>query len=497
MSAMDRRKFLLGLGALGAAATAGTSAFLIRPRSARADGLPTAFGRKLVNLTLNGGPDFRHLIVPKPATSDPNAYGYSYWKYRATSHYIDGNKPDTWQSRYDSDYDHVTSIGGVAVPEFGILKLAGWLKDQIVAGNVAIVANVKHSENRDHAHSLLRLESGDLTTTAFATDRDGWGGRLADAIGGNVFSMTRQRLLFANLPKGSKSQIISARDTRKFGLVKSTATDWKEGSKAVSDRALSSYYAAKRGSIDPSSPHAQFVQTERLLRDFSNAVQSRLGSNAVPAAIAGLFSGDTPTLKRNPNFGEEMRNVYDCLACEDLKSAGGAPFGFRVGSLDYGGWDSHKNQRDQIEPQFAEIFGAGGGFDVLHKSVAADMSGALSKVVFTAAGEFGRQLHSNGDRGTDHGRGNLVFVFGDSVKGGIYGELFPMEEITTKVDGLNSYEAFNRDIKGKTAFDRVFGAVADWVGESDTTGDAVFPDRATSPIEASVTLTRSSLFKTP
>lgn len=492
---MDRRRFLLGLGAVGTAA-AGAGAFFGRTRAALADALPTTFSRKVVNLVLNGGPDFRHLIVPKPST-DPSAYGYSYWKYRATSHYIDGDNPATWQSRYASDFDQVTSIGGASVPEFGILKRAGWLKDQIVAGNVAVIANVKHSENRDHAHSLLMLQSGDLKTTAFATDRDGWGGRLADAVSGNVFSMTRQRLLYANLPSGSKSQIISARDTRKFGLVKSTDKDWKEGSKAVSDRALSSYYAAKRASIDPASPHAAFVQTERLLRDFSVAVQARLGDHPLPAALSGLYSGDARKLTRNPYFGEEMRNVYDCLACEDLKSAAGTPFGFRVGSIEYGGWDSHKNQRDTIEPQFEEIFGAANGLDVLHQSLAADMPGALSKVVFTVAGEFGRQLRSNGDRGTDHGRGNLVLVIGDGVKGGLYGDLFPMEEITTKIDGKNAYEAYNRDIAGKTAFDHVFGAVADWVGESDATGDKVFPGRASAPIESGVTLTRNSLFKSP
>lgn len=496
MSSMDRRRFLLGLGALGAASAAAGSAFFYGTRRAMADAFPTTFSRKLVNLVLNGGPDFRHLIVPKPST-DPTAYGYFYWKYRASSHYIDGDRSDTWQNRYDLDYERVTSVGGATVPEFGVLKRAGWLKDQLVAGNVAVIANVKHSENRDHAHSLLMLQSGDLSTTAFATDRDGWGGRLASAVAGNVFSMTRQRLLFANLPKGSKSQIVSARDTRKFGLVKSTDKDWKEGSKAASDRALSSYYAAKRAVIDPASPHAQFVQTEKLLRDFSIAVQARLGDHPLPAAITGLYSGDARKLTRNPNFGEQMRNVYDCLACEDLKSAAGTPFGFRVGSIEYGGWDSHKNQRDIVEPQFEEIFGAGDGLDVLHQSLAADMPGALPKVVFTIAGEFGRQLRSNGDRGTDHGRGNLVLVIGDSVKGGIYGDLFPMEEITTKINAQNSYEAFNRDIKGKTALDRVFGAVSDWVGESDATGDAVFPGRAASELESGVTLTRNSLFKTP
>ena len=37
--------------------------------------------------------------------------------------------------------------------------------------------------------------------------------------------------------------------------------------------------------------------------------------------------------------------------------------------------------------------------------------------------EFGRTAHENGDRGTDHGHGNCMFVMGGNVKGGkVYGQ---------------------------------------------------------------------------
>lgn len=495
MLRMNRRNFIyLGSAALGA--SAGLASFTNLVRAAP---MPTTFSRKVVNLTLGGGPDLRHLFVPKPST-DPASYGYSYWKYRASSHYIDSENTASWTSRYTSDYLPVTQINGTPVPEFGVLARCAFLHAEIVAGRVAIVSNVQFSENRDHAHSLLMLESGDMNTSASSASRDGWGGRLADHLAGNVFSMTRQKLMFCNLPMNtaSGSQVVSARDTRKFGLATSSASDYIWGGRAVSDRALTSYYQAVRdsGAVPDSSPYRVFTRNEEILRGFTQAVQAHLGEHPVPASIAGLYSGATPVFSRNRNFGEQMRNVYDCFACEDIVDTAGNPFDFRVGSIEYGGWDSHKNQRDQIEPQLEEIFGDQRGLHQLRMNLQNDMPNALDSYVVTIAGEFGRQLRANGARGTDHGRGNYFIVMGSGVRGGLYGEMFPMSEITSLVNNQNKYERYNEDIEGLTGLTRVLGAVADWVANDNTAGDAVFPGRSTELVEAGVTVDRASLFTT-
>lgn len=495
MLRMNRRNFLTTTSlALGAGA--GLLPLLGR---VRADPLPTTFNRKVVNITLEGGPDFRHLIVPAP-NAGGGMYGPAYWKGRATSHYVSDALPSAWAARYSADYLPVTSIGGVSVPEFGVLASAGFLHAEIVAGRVAIMCNVEHSNNRDHSNSLLILQSGDMTTSSFATDRDGWGGRLAAHINGNVFSMTRQKLMYCNLPYPAPagSQVISARNTRSFGLARSTPQDYQQGGEAVSDRALTSYYDALRqaNAIAATSPYHYFVNSEESLRGFTNAVAARLSDNPVPAGIASLYTAPNQLLTRNSNFGEQIRNTYDCFACEGVMDTMGNPFNFRVASLEYGGWDSHKNQRDQIELQYAEIFGVDRGLSALRTALGTTMPAALDNYVVTVAGEFGRQLRSNGDRGTDHGRGNYIFVMGSGVRGGIYGEMFPMTDVTDLQNGQNRYERYNTDIVGQTSLARVFGAVTDWVANDNTAGDAIFPSRAGSIQEAGVTVDRASVFTT-
>ncbi len=71
----------------------------------------------------------------------------------------------------------------------------------------------------------------------------------------------------------------------------------------------------------------------------------------------------------------------------------------------------------------------------------------MNDVVIVTMSEFGRTVKQNGNRGTDHGHANCMFVMGGDVKGGrVYG----------KWPGLTSlYE--NRDLTVTTDFRDVFG----------------------------------------
>lgn len=432
----------------------------------------TVSSRKtFLNLVLEGGPDMRHLIVP-PYSDDSASYGYTYWSHRWRSHEIAG-APAAWQSRWESDYSPVTWQGTT----FGILNKAGWLKEAFEAGNVAVISNIYASKNRDHSHSLLKLESGDLTTGNNDFGRDGWGGRLAAVLEGNVVSMTSRVRLFCNGPHpdlaGShdNKRVISARDTRNLGLYypESLKEDPSaRDNRAVMARALSSYYQAKQDEISTSSSYYKFFQHYTAYRAFDEVVNQRLADYPVPEEILAFYEGSQRL--NSTYFGEQLRNVFDSYVLSDILN-------FRIGSLEYGGWDSHRNQATMIEPKLADIFGTDQGLDTVFSILQSTLPADYNNMVVLIAGEFGRQLEANGDQGTDHGRGNQMFLIGPQVKGGLYGELFPTGE-------REKYGQPGADTDGLTSVERLYAAIAEWMQPGSAA--TVVPDYTNSDLESGV-----------
>jgi len=90
----------------------------------------------------------------------------------------------------------------------------------------------------------------------------------------------------------------------------------------------------------------------------------------------------------------------------------------------------------------------------------------MDDVVVLTMSEFGRTVKENGNRGTDHGHANAMFVVGNSVRGGkVYGG-WP---------GLKSDQLYEgRDLALTTDFRDVFGEIA-YKHLGTTNLGAVFP----------------------
>ncbi len=123
--------------------------------------------------------------------------------------------------------------------------------------------------------------------------------------------------------------------------------------------------------------------------------------------------------------------------------------GLEVAFAELSGWDTHVQQGNSTG-QLANRL------DDFAKSLAAfntDMGERMADVVVVTMSEFGRAVNENGNRGTDHGHGNAMMIFGGPVKGGkVYGR-WPGLAVNQRWEG--------RDLAITTDFRNVF---ADLVG---------------------------------
>ncbi len=155
-------------------------------------------------------------------------------------------------------------------------------------------------------------------------------------------------------------------------------------------------------------------------------------------------------------FGDALRQTAQLLK---------ANLGVEVAFTDIGGWDHHVNET----PQMANILRD------FSQSIAAfwtDLGDMAEDTVVVTMSEFGRTARENGNRGTDHGHGNVMFVLGGPVKGGkVYGQ-WP---------GLAPEQLYEgRDLALTTDFRRVLGeGVYGHIGNRNL--DVVFPNFQNDP----------------
>lgn len=98
-----------------------------------------------------------------------------------------------------------------------------------------------------------------------------------------------------------------------------------------------------------------------------------------------------------------------------------ADVGLEVAFADVGGWDTHVNEvgAHPHEGQLADLLR---GFSDALSAFSQDMGDRMAEVTLVTMSEFGRTVKENGDRGTDHGHANAMFILGGDVSGGrVYG----------------------------------------------------------------------------
>ena len=194
--------------------------------------------------------------------------------------------------------------------------------------------------------------------------------------------------------------------------------------------------------------------------DVASSFESMYGASTFQASK--ILKATDPA-KLQPSNGAVYPNGPLSQSLRQIAQLIKANVGLEVAFADVGGWDTHAGEggaQGQLANNLRNFSDAIAAF-------AKDLGSRMSDVLVVTMSEFGRTVRENGNRGTDHGHANFMFVMGGGVKGGrVYGQ-WP---------GLtNLYEG--RDLAVTTDFRDVFGEIlAKQMGVADLA--KVFPGYA-------------------
>jgi uncharacterized protein (DUF1501 family) len=288
--------------------------------------------------------------------------------------------------------------------------------------------------SRSHFDAQDFMESG--TPGVKATD-DGWLNRcLHDLPAPADKSAFRAIALGPSLPR-----ILSGKEP---ALAVNNVNDFGVGGRGTNASA-STFEAMYAQSVD-SVLHG----TGRETFDAVKMLKSANPSQYKPAAGADYPKG---------RFGDSLKQLAQLIK---------ANLGVQVAFADIGGWDHHVNE-GSTQGQIANVLGE------FSQSLAAfwtDLGDLREDTVVVTMSEFGRTARENGNRGTDHGHANVMFVMGGPVKGGkVYG----------RWPGLDQSQLYEgRDLALTTDFRQVLGeAVYSHLGNRAL--DEVFPGFESQP----------------
>jgi uncharacterized protein (DUF1501 family) len=309
----------------------------------------------------------------------------------------------------------------LAIPKSDVIELDGFfglhpslkeLKPIFDSKQLAIVeATGSPDPTRSHFDAQDYMESG---TPGLKATRDGWLNR-ALPVGKGPVSPVRAVSLGTNLSRtlrGSNSAI-AVSNLNEFQIRDAQSSNTFEG--------------MYEGSLDKvlKGTGRETFEAVKILQSVQNQKYTPSGEAKYP----------------NGRFGQSMMQIARLIK---------ANVGVEVAFADVGGWDTHVNEvaARPSQGQLANLLGDfGNGLGAFYQ----DLGDRMQDVVVVTMSEFGRTAKENGNRGTDHGHANCMFVMGGDVKGGkVYG----------KWPGLEKEQLYDgRDLNMTTDFREVLGSL--------------------------------------
>lgn len=356
-SALSRRRFLSGMTGAGAAIVT-TSVFGDAFRQASFASTVGSGGNVMVVISLRGGIDGLGMVVPH---GDPGYYS----------------------ARPSIAVPKASLLG--ADNMFGLHPSMAPLKSMWDAGQLAAVHAVGLSvPNRSHFAAIEDIEDANPGSSS----RNGWINRMVGLSSDNPATEAVE-LGSAMLP----SSIYGAAPVLATTSVDQMTLIGAEDTSSMSDRRrqqLSMVWSGHDGDALYDAGRA------------ASATASLLAT--VPAAGKVTY----PTTGSASDLSAALRDTARLIK---------ADVGTDVVTVDYGSWDMHADYGTLSGGDMVDMTS---GLASAVNAFMQDLGALGSKVTVVTISEFGRRIKENGNKGLDHGWGNMMLVAGAGVKGGKY-----------------------------------------------------------------------------
>jgi uncharacterized protein (DUF1501 family) len=385
------RRYFMKRGGIAMVGLSTMPAFLQRAIAAT----PASGKKQLVVLFQRGAADGLNIVVP---FGEPN-----YYRMRSSIAI-----PEPRRGGADSAVD----LDGF----FGLHPSLAELMPIFHKNELAIVhAAGSPDPTRSHFDAQDFMESG---TPGLKATEDGWLNRAIESVPVENASPFRAVAMGANLPRmlRGSAAAIALPDVKQFKVMAQN----------------SSMNHVAEGGFE-----AMYAQTvDHALR--GTGTETFEAIDMLRKADPGKYQPENGADYGKGRLGQNLQQIGQLLK---------ADIGTEVLFVDSGGWDNHVNEGG-AQGQLANLLrDLGQGMAAFRQ----DMGDRMANIVFVTMSEFGRTAKENGNRGTDHGHANCMFVMGGNVKGGkVYG----------RWPGLNEGQLHDgRDLALTTDFRSVLGEI--------------------------------------
>lgn len=270
---------------------------------------------------------------------------------------------------------------------------------------------------RSHFDAQDFMESG---TPGRKSTPDGWMNRLLGALPGDTPSPTRAVSIGAVLPR-----IYAGPQTVANIAAGAAATRPLPLDRPRIAQAFDTLYQGE----DPLARAYQEAQLARreVMASIAPSMEAEMLAASNGAPLPDGFPGDAARLARLMRSDARVQLAFMAL----------------------GGWDTHANQGAATGQLANRLAPLGQGLATL----AERLGPVLDQTVIVVMSEFGRTVRQNGNNGTDHGHGNVMWLLGGPVAGGqVHGDWPGLD------DGA-LYEG--RDLAITTDFRQVLAGIAE------------------------------------